>query len=154
DPGRLHQLAVTLGLSSEALAALGTGWSEAHRAWSFPMADTAGNVLGIRLRGQDGRKFAVKGGREGLFIAPTLEIDPAILLVCEGPTDTAALLGLGFRSVVGRPSCTGGIKLLVEFVRGRAPSEVVVVSDADEPGRRGAANLAAVLVAYAPVVRV
>jgi hypothetical protein len=118
------------------------------------MTDAAGNVLGIRLRRPNGFKFSVTGGREGLFIPAGVESGDSLLLVCEGPTDAAALLDMGLANVVGRPSCTGGIKLLVELVRLRRSPEVVVVADGDEPGRRGADNLASVLVAYTPAVRI
>ena len=145
------QLAYGLGLTVVSLARLGIGWSGRHRAWSFPMSDADGMVRGIRLRYVDGRKLAVRGGREGLFIPHDLgPIDK--LLIAEGPTDTAALLDLGF-AAVGRPSCTGGVGLLVDLVRRRREREVVVVSDADAPGRRGADNLASVLVAYCTTVR-
>jgi 5S rRNA maturation endonuclease (ribonuclease M5) len=60
-----------------------------------------------------------------------------MVLICEGPSDTAALLDLGF-SAVGRPSCNGGRKLLVELVQQRKPSSIVIVSDNDSPGQRGA----------------
>jgi hypothetical protein len=135
----------------DSLRRLQIGWADDYRAWSFPMMNVLGDVLGIRLRGPDGRKFAVKGGKEGLFIPSTAEGEPGALLICEGPTDTAALLDMGFRNVVGRPSCSGGTKLLVELVRRRVPPEVVIVSDGDKPGRRGAWNLGSVLVGYAPV---
>jgi DNA primase len=118
------------------------------------MVSHDGAVLGIRLRRTDGFKFAVKGGREGLFIPSGVEAEAAPLLICEGPTDTAALLDLGFRNVVGRPSCTGGAKLLCDLTRRRRPSDVVIVADGDEPGRRGAGNLASILLAHAPGVRV
>jgi DNA primase len=118
------------------------------------MFDAAANVLGIRLRRPSGFKFAVTGGREGLFIPTTIEAASSPLLICEGATDAAALVDMGFRQAMGRPSCAGGIKLLVELVRRRQPPEVVIVADGDEPGRRGAGNLASVLVAYAPAVRV
>ena len=154
DPGRLYQFAVSLGLSVTSLCQLGVGWSAEHRAWSFPMTDAGGAVLGIRLRRPNGFKFAVKGGREGLFIPSTGGDEISPLYICEGPTDAAALLDMGFRDVAGRPSCTGGIKLLVGLVRSRRAAEVVIVADADEPGRRGADNLASVLVLYAPTVRV
>jgi hypothetical protein len=154
DPGRLHQVAVSLGLSVESLCGFGIGWSAGHRAWSFPMTDAAGNVLGIRLRWPDGFKFAMAGGKEGLFIPSIVEAESSPLLICEGPTDAAALLDMGFRIVVGRPSCSGGIKLLVELVRQRQCPEVVIVADGDEPGLLGANNLASVLVVYAPVVTV
>ncbi len=154
DPGRLHQFAVSLGLSVTSLCQLGIGWSAEHRAWSFPMKDACGVVLGVRLRRPNGFKFAVQGGREGLFHPSTAGDGISPLYICEGPSDTAALLEMRFPNVAGRPSCTGGVKLLVELVRRRRPPEVVIVADGDEPGRRGADNLASVLVVYGPKVRV
>lgn len=196
DLDQLHALARSLGLSVEALKALGIGWSANHRAWSFPMVDVAGNVLGIRLRRANGFKFAVTGSRDGLFV-PTVEVaglltrdgsnayypqtaeydkpcasfllgDHGIwkaqfaqrpprtptLLVAEGPTDVAALWDMGFRNVVGRPSCTGGVKLLVDLVRRRQASEVVIIGDGDDAGQLGADHLASVLLAYTPAARV
>jgi phage/plasmid primase-like uncharacterized protein len=143
----------SLGLSVESLCALDIGWSAFCRAWSFPMRDAAGSVIGIRLRRPNGTKFAVRGSKEGLFLPAASSTDER-LLICEGPTDAAALLVLGYSAVVGRPSCTGGVKLLAELVRRRRPGEVIIVADGDEPGRRGANNLASVLVAYCAVVRV
>lgn len=151
----LQRLAASLGLSVESLQRLRVGWAARHLAWSFPMLDAAGRVLGIRLRKPNGFKFAVGGGHDGLFLPDGLDIDAAggRLLVCEGPTDTAVLLDLGF-SAVGRPSCTGGVRLLVELVKQRRPAEVCIVADGDAPGQRGAGNLAAVLLAYSPAVRI
>lgn len=154
DAGRLHQLAVALGLNDYSLVALGTGWAAGYGAFSFPMGDASGRVVGIRLRRPNGRKFAVRGGREGLFLPPTAGTPDCRLLVCEGPTDAAALLDLGYANVIGRPSCTGGVKLLTELVKRRRVDDVAIVADADEPGRRGAENLATVLACYAPTVRV
>jgi hypothetical protein len=144
------KLAESLGLSIESLRRLGVGWSAKHSAWAFPMLDAQGKVLGIRLRLHGGKKLSVKGGREGLFIPKTLD-NQGPLLIAEGPTDTAALLDLGFPAV-GRPSCTGGVKLLIEFVRKYNPASVVIVADADVPGQRGAENLASVLAAYCQAV--
>jgi DNA primase len=110
--------------------------------------------LGHWLRRPNGFKFSVAGSKEGLFIPVTTGGESSRVFVCEGPTDTAALLDMGSTNVVGRPSCTGGIKLLVDLVRRRQPAEVVIVADADEPGRHGADNLASVMVAYVPTVRV
>ncbi len=152
DDVALARLADGLGLTIGSLRRLGVGWSARHRAWTWPMVDTHGRVRGIRLRYLDRRKLSVRGGHEGLFVPRDLAASER-LLVCEGPTDTAALLGLGL-AAVGRPSCAGGVGLLVDLVRRRREREVVIVADGDEPGRRGAANLAAVLVAYAPAVRI
>ena len=151
-PKALDALAVALGVSVESLRRLGVGWTAKHRSWSFPMRSAVGNMLGIRLRLSGGRKLSIKGGREGLFIPEGIGAHD-LLVVCEGPTDTAAMLDLGF-SAVGRPSCAGGVKLLVELVRTVKPSGVVIVADADAPGQRGAEGLAAVLLAYSPAVRI
>jgi hypothetical protein len=154
DSGRLHQLARQLGLSEASLTALGVGWSADYRAFSWPMLDCDGRTVGIRLRRPDGNKFAVRGGREGLFLPPAPELRGERLLVCEGGSDAAALLDLGYPHVAGRPSCMGGIKALCDLVRRRRPADVVIVADADEPGWRGAESLGTVLVCYSPAVRV
>lgn len=152
NPARLQRLADALGLSAASLLRLGIGWAHDHRAWSFPMTDAAGNVRGIRLRLENGRKFAVAGGREGLFIPSGLSVAGS-LFITEGPTDCAALLDLGF-AAVGRPCCTGGARLLAELVKVHRSPKAVIVADADEPGQRGADALASVLVLYAQRVRI
>ena len=152
ESGALGQLAKSLGVSVQILARLDVGWSRQHGAWSFPMRRGDGQIVGIRLRQPDGRKFAVKGGREGLFIPADLPTAER-LLICEGPTDCAALADLGF-VVIGRPNCNGGIGHTVELVNRLKPPEVCIVADADEPGQRGARRLASVLHAYVRAVRV
>ncbi len=126
-PEALGRLADGLGGTAVSLRRLQIGWSKRHQAWTFPMVGADGNILGIRLRLTDGLKLAVRGGREGLFVPEDLGTDRR-LLICEGPSDTAAMLDLGF-DAVGRPSCTGGQ---------RQVSEVVIMADGDGPGRRGA----------------
>ncbi|MDZ7619604.1 MAG: hypothetical protein U1E05_21605, partial [Patescibacteria group bacterium] len=147
----LERFAGELGVSSESLRRLGVGYSPDRRAWLFPMQTAAGDICGARLRLPSGRKLSIAGGKEGLFIPEG--IGPDTLLLPEGPTDTAALLDLGF-SAVGRPSCRGGVGLLVDFCKRLHPGQVVVVSDADKPGRDGAQALAQRLRAYVPSVRV
>ena len=132
DPARLYALAERLGLSVAALHRFRVGWSALHNAWTFPMIDPSGNVLGIRLRSPFGSKYAIQGSKQGLFIPDDSSADR--LLITKGPTDAAALLDMGFPFVVGRPNCTGGIKLLVDLLR-RHPVETVIVSDADDAGR-------------------
>jgi phage/plasmid primase-like uncharacterized protein len=149
----LSGLARSLGVSVASLTALRVGWSADHESWAFPMGDANGNVVGIRLRRPNGSKFSVTGGKEGLFLTTASSADQR-MVICEGPTDAAALLDLRYTSVIGRPSCTGGIRLLVDLVQQRRPDEAVIVADADLPGRRGADNLASVLLAYVPAVRV
>lgn len=160
EPARFEGLARSLGLPPDALAAFGVGWSADHLAWSFPMTDpTTGHVIGIRLRRPDGSKFAVKGGKDGLFLPRDRGPDRAddssdLLLVTEGATDAIAAYGLGFAGVAGRPSCTGGTRHLVALVRTVRPAVVAIVADADAPGVAGADRLAAALALYCREVRV
>lgn len=138
DHAALERLAQGLGASASSLRRLGVGWD--GDAYTFPMCDCGGRITGIRRRFPNGRKLSAKGGREGLFVPRDLAGD-GLLLVCEGPTDTVALLDLGFDSV-GRPSCRGGVRLLQGFCKGRC---AVVFADSDEPGRIGAWALARAL---------
>jgi len=55
-------------------------------------------------------------------------------MICEGPTDCAALLDMGF-DAIGRPSCMGGVEHIVEFLKGRR-RDVIIVADRDEPKHR------------------
>jgi 5S rRNA maturation endonuclease (ribonuclease M5) len=151
----LTRLANTLGLSARSLRLLSVGWSAKHRAWTFPMRDAGLRIVGIRLRREDGSKFCVKGSKEGLFIPDNFgQSTDSTLIICEGATDVAALLDLGFRGVIGRPSCLGGVKLIVELCRGRRFSEVVIFADNDLPGQRGAQKLACELSLYVPKLRI
>lgn len=149
-PDGLDRVASTLGLTPQSLHRLRIGWT--GRAWSFPMVDACGRVIGIRLRYPTGGKFAVTGSKNGLFVPDGLN-DHSPLLVAEGPTDCAALLDFGF-DVIGRPSCSTGARLVVEFVVSLQIQNVVIVADSDEPGQRGARSLAASLVTRVPRVRV
>lgn len=150
EPESLDQFAKQLGVTAASLERLGVGWTGS--CWSFPMRSADGSIRGIRLRRPNGRKFAVKGGREGLFIPRGLA-GTGPLLLPEGPTDTAAALDLGF-DAVGRPSCSTGHRLARAFVRLHRPAQIAVVADGDAPGQAGAATLARSLAAYCRDVRV
>ena len=153
-PHRLEKFAGGLGVASSSLDRLAAGWCSSSAAWSFPMTDARGRVLGIRLRTDSGKKFAVKGGNEGLFIPAGLECSKTLLLP-EGPTDTAAILDLGF-TAVGRPNDRGGRRLLVDLIRRQKPATVVIVADRDEreQGMVAATGLAGVLTLHHRDVRV
>jgi len=127
----VERLAASLGVSPDSLHRLGIAWAAPHRAWAFPMSNAAHETIGIRLRTEGGRKWAVRGSRNGLFWPEDLT-GSGPLLFCEGPTDTAALLDLGY-DVIGRPSCAGAIEMVVEAVQRLHRRDVVVVADADEP---------------------
>jgi hypothetical protein len=133
----LAEFAATLGVSASSLKAVGAAWAAPHSAWAFPMCDGYGNVVGIRLRNEHG-KFAVRGSRQGIFLA-NVSVQKT-LFVCEGPTDTAAAIELGLFAV-GRPNCCcGGAEIRV-FAGRHEVSRVVVIADNDKPGLDGACKV-------------
>ena len=145
---QLAEFAASIGVTGHSLERLGIGFD--GDAWTFPMSEPDGAVIGIRRRFADGRKLSVRGGREGLFI-PTDGGDLATLvIVCEGPTDTAAILDAEFFAV-GRPSCLGATAMVKHLIGKR---DVVIVADVDDAGRRGALKLAEELVMPGRIVKV
>ncbi len=141
---RLAELAALLGVSSESLSALGVGWAEAEElsavigkrvksaGWTFGMTNAAGEVLGVNVRGLDGGKWTLTGGKLGLFIPTTLPTLPDPVLVVEGASDTAAALTRGM-AAVGRAGARAGVDLLKALLRNR---ECVVVGENDADGTR------------------
>lgn len=147
-------LSMDLGVDMDALERLQPAFDPMNQAFAFPMRDGSGDVCGIRLRNFEGRKWAVRGSREGMFYDPAMEPGPD-LVVCEGPTDTAAALTLGLRAI-GRPSCAGGVEALADLIRRLGTKRVTIVADHDAPklrpdgsrwypGREGAQALAKTL---------
>ena len=134
----LRRLAESLGVSAGALACLSCCWAAPHRAWAFPMRDGYGEPVGIRLRAESGKKWAVTGSHQGIFI-PAGE-PKARAYICEGPTDTAALLSLGVFAI-GRPSCSGGNVQLATALKRLGVREAVIIADNDAPGLAGAEKL-------------
>ncbi len=150
SPNRLRWLANDLGLPAETLRQFRVGWCEQQQSYSFPMSNGEWKVTGIRLRRPGGFKFAEKGSDgNGLFL-PTDPGPPDPLFILEGPTDAAAAVALGF-AAIGRPSCFGGKKHLYTLVRRSSPDNVVIIADADGPGRKGAEQLANALATLAAV---
>jgi hypothetical protein len=136
--GQLTKSAASLGVSLASLEALRAGWD--GEAITAPMYDAAKRVAGIRRRFPNGEKKSVHGGHEGVFAAWPLRDDA--LYVVEGFTDCAAMLSIGLNAI-GRPTCSGGTKILAAICALRV---VVIVADADTPGLRGATALMRVLV--------
>ena len=143
---QLEAFAESLGVLVESVIALGAVWASYYEAWAFPMRDGAGKICGIRLRGLDGRKWAVTGSRQGLFLPENVRAaDP--IYICEGPTDTAAALSLGLYAI-GRPSCNCGCDQIKEALKRLGARRVVIIADNDEvkangtmPGIAGAKKL-------------
>ena len=132
--GELDAFAAALGVSTASLTAVGAAWAAPHSAWAFPMCDGYGNVIGIRLRNARG-KFAVRGSRQGVFLADVPV--QKTLFACEGPTDTAAAVELGLFAV-GRPNCCCGGSEIRVYARRHGCNRAVMIADNDKPGLDGA----------------
>jgi len=157
--GEVSKLADQLGVTTTSLRWLGIGRDRRHAAYSFPMRNADREVIGIQLRPEQGKKFAVTGSNMGLFIPSQLDGSGPLFIV-EGASDTAALLDMGF-DAIGRPSCSSCVDMTTEFVA-KAPSrEWVIIEDHDEPktapngrifypGQEGATKLAESLVRVKP----
>lgn len=128
-----------LWLEPDAVRRMEVGYSGFHEAWTFPMRDGMGNVIGIRLREIGGsRKWAVPGSLDGLFYDPRLA--PAVIVenglkgreivVCEGPTDCMAGYEIGL-PCVGRASCATGLEHLKALCARLRVDRVTIVADND-----------------------
>lgn len=133
----LDGFAMSLGVDTDSLKLLGCAWN--GTAWAFPMRDEKRKIIGVRLRDGHGNKWAVKGSKQGLFI-PNIQAQKT-LYILEGPTDAAAALTLGLYAI-GRPSCLGCEEMVVKLIGNQKINRVVIVTDNDTPGLRGAAKLA------------
>lgn len=134
---RLEELAAHLCLAMSALRAIGLGWHNGQ-TYSLPMHDGGGRVCGLRLRTLAGRKWAVVGSRNGLFLDQESS-GTGTVFVCEGASDAVAMLGTGLEAV-GVPGAGQCVELLKVHLRKR---DVVVMVDRDDAGRRGADRIAA-----------
>jgi len=130
---RIPMLAFELGVSLEALADLGVGW---NGLWTFPMRNHRDEIVGFRTRTPEGRKYAIKGSRSGLFIPRSARRQGHVYVV-EGASDVLAMIDMGLNAI-GRPSCLGCEQ---EISRWTSGMEVTVIADADGPGIDGALRL-------------
>jgi hypothetical protein len=144
---RVRFLAGSLDVTPRSLRRLGVGSSAG--GFTFPMRDEQLNIIGIRRRFDNGRKNSIKGSKNGLFIPRGIE-NATKLVICEGPTDCAAALDLGW-AAIGRPNCNSKVAMTVRYVRRRP---VVIIADRDHAGIRGARKLTDALVQNGSNVRI
>jgi len=125
--------------------------------WAILERNAQGEVVGTTFRdpGESKRKLCSEGGKRGLILpwpldpyAGTSQDRP--VWVCEGASDTGAMLGL-YVDAVGVPMAGQCGEWLAELLEDR---HVVIIADADEAGERGAQKIAAALVRTCPSVRI
>ncbi|MHC4544549.1 MAG: toprim domain-containing protein [Planctomycetota bacterium] len=145
----LTVLSKDLGISIESLKRLEVGWD--GRNYTFPMRNGNDRIVGIRLR-RNGSKYCVTGSKTALFWPDGVVVDSKQpLWICEGESDCAALLDLGF-DAIGRPSCNSGTHD-IKTILARYNRDVIIMADKDKavtrpdgpvyyPGIEGALRLA------------
>jgi hypothetical protein len=138
DDFRIY-LSGSLGVSPQSVTALNAAWSPGNNAWAFPMRDGANEMIGIRLRDSSGKKWAIPGSRNGIFIPQGLDAQKTCFIV-EGPTDCAAALTLGLFAI-GKPSCNAGDDHVKVALKRLGVKRVVIISDNDKAGQLGARKL-------------
>lgn len=137
------------------LATVGTFY-RFGKCWVIKERNAEGEVIGTAYRSASGDKDFTKGGKRGLILdwplptyAGTGELDP--VWVCEGASDTAAMMGLGF-TAVGVPSAGVGGKFLASLLSGR---HVVICQDVDRTaGQTGAKTIHDAIAANCASVRI
>jgi hypothetical protein len=130
----IQQLADRWGTSMHSIERIGCGWDGS--AWTFPMHDEDGKVIGYRRRLPDGSKLCRKGSRLGLLM-PTARRQAGSLFVVEGESDLAAALDLRV-DAIARPGCRVCESMVRRIGKGR---DIVIVADKDAPGMEGARAL-------------
>lgn len=136
--GAVIDLSHKLGVPYAHLTAMNVIWHRNYRVYAFPMKDFNGNTIGIRLRDKNGKKWAVKGSKQGLFI-PYMKVE-SDLYVTEGPTDCAAMLSMGLYAI-GKAAAMQGPEEIVKFIKKHSIRRVIVIADNDDAGLRGATKL-------------
>lgn len=138
DANDLACFAKSLGLTSESIQMVGCQRAVRYQSWAFPMYRGSGEVVGIRLRRDDGSKFAVTGSRQGIFMMNKPASDTAYIV--EGASDLAALAMLSLFGI-GRPSCCGCISTITANLSRLGVKRAVIITDSDPPGLAGANKL-------------
>lgn len=148
-----EKLAAQLGVSFSAVRAMGAAWYSSKQAWAFPMRNGVGKVVGIRLRSENGHKWAMPGSSNALFI-PDDDYTEQHVYAVEGPTDCMAGFTIGLK-VIGRFNNCGGLGDLLDFITHHRVKKMVIIADNDEvkvdkktgarryPGTEGAEALSA-----------
>jgi len=125
----LQPLADKLEVTIDSLRNLGVGKSA--NAWDFPMYDDKRELIGLKRRNLEGKKWCATGSKLGLYI-PKFFNKHCRAIILEGESDTAAMLGKGY-NCIGRPNTTAGIPYLVEMTKSQ---ETIILADRDEAKKR------------------
>ncbi len=123
-------------------------------AW-FAHREGAGEVVGIEMRGPDFRMFSADGDKTLFRLPgrlPSSTVPTTRLVVCEAPIDAMSLAGIErlradtlYVATAGGmgPETVAALQGLLRDLAAQADAVLVQATDADAPGERHAAKLAA-----------
>jgi hypothetical protein len=130
-PEALKPLATHLGVSVDSLQNLGCGKSP--KSWNFPMYNAKKEMIGIKRRNLEGNKWCVRHSKLGVYLPRLFDMNkPAI--ICEGESDTAAMLSMGYNAI-GRASAMTCRVILSQFLNPALCH--IIVADNDKNGIGG-----------------
>ncbi len=143
-PEVLGELADRLEVAEDVLHRLGVGWRPFNRrpaqdeswvddgaAWTFPLVDGSGSVIGLIRHYQDElvEDRLVNGSRPGLIVPVGWQEFTGRILIPESLGDVALLLGRGY-CAIGRPANSSGVDHLVQLLD-RVDREIMVIAEDD-----------------------
>jgi len=127
--------------SAPVLYRMGLGWCD--DSWTIPIFDGQQRIIGMSRRFMDGSKKFVRGSCHGVYALTEKPKPKGTLLICEGYTDTATAIGLGYKAI-GRTSCNTSEDVIEDWLAHIYYDRIYIISDNDEhgAGQRGADKLA------------
>lgn len=96
----------------------------------FPMYNAQRQIIGIKKRNLNGRKWCVRHSKLGIYLPRHFSASQGVY-ICEGESDTAAMLSKGYNAI-GRASATSCKAILRELLKD-CP-EITIISDYDPHG--------------------
>lgn len=137
----MEQHCAMLGLERRSLDWFDARYEKKSATLVFPMRDGNLKLVGCRNRRRDGKKWSLKGGREGLYVGRKLDLKMP-LVVTEGATDAVAAYQAGLVNVVGRSNCMCGGRHLARLMRNNPRTPIILLADPDEVGEDYGKDLA------------
>lgn len=152
----LRPLADLHGVEVQTLRQIGCGWDGS--AWTFPMRDGTGQMVGLYRRHSKpwvdaaGRKVyagAARGSLPGLVYADDWQAGDGAVLVVETITDLVGCRSVGLRNVIRRPKVHDALEPLAALLAGipAARPVIVVARNEQSPDGTNPASDAAALLA-------
>ena len=129
DKDFLTRFANKLNVAPIVLYHLGVGYDKKSQFY-FPMFNADFKMIGLKIRAFNGKRWCVPGSRLGVYIPDDFNSSEEVY-ICEGESDTAAMLNLGYNAI-GKASATSCRNILKELLN--CCPIITIVSDYDNHG--------------------